>query len=68
MAQNLKLTNNQGDLLLNPSRYRRLIGRFIYLTITRPDITYAMNILSQLMHAPRKPLGCGYPHCEVIKK
>ncbi|XP_057948847.1 uncharacterized mitochondrial protein AtMg00810 isoform X1 [Malania oleifera] len=55
MEMNLKLTNYQGDLLHDPIRYRRLVGQLIYLTITRPDITYSVNILSQFMHAPRKP-------------
>lgn len=55
MEQNLKLTDDQGEVLNNPSRYRRLVGRLIYLTITRPDISYAANILSQFMHQPRKP-------------
>ena len=55
METNLKLTNHQGDLLHDPTRYEKLVGRPIYLTITRPDITYAVNILSQFMHAPRKP-------------
>ncbi|TXG47863.1 hypothetical protein EZV62_027157 [Acer yangbiense] len=69
MEQNLKLTNNQGDLLLNPSRYRRLIVQLIYLPITRPNITYSMNILSQFMYAPRKPYwdaALHSPHCESI--
>ena len=55
MEISLKLTNHQDNLLHNPSRYRRLVGRLIYLTITIPDITYSINILSQFMHAPRKP-------------
>jgi len=54
MEQNTKLSD-EGKLLKDPSMYRRVIGRLIYLTITRPDITYAIHILSILMHAPCKP-------------
>lgn len=49
MEQHLKLTNHDGELLEDPAMYRRLIGRLIYLTITRPDIVYTVQILSQFM-------------------
>jgi Reverse transcriptase (RNA-dependent DNA polymerase) len=55
MEQNLKLNPETRQLLDDASSYRRLIGRLIYLTITRPEITYAVNILSQFMHSPRRP-------------
>ncbi|KAF5475432.1 hypothetical protein F2P56_007237 [Juglans regia] len=55
IEQNLKLNTEDDDLLPDPCTYRRLVGRLIYLTITRLDIAYVINILSQFMHAPRVP-------------
>ena len=34
-------------------RYQRLVGRLIYLTITRPDIAFAVSQISQHMHSPK---------------
>ncbi|XP_043725812.1 uncharacterized mitochondrial protein AtMg00810-like [Telopea speciosissima] len=55
MEQNLKLTDTGGSLLSNMSSYRRLVGRLIYLTVTRPNIAYTVNTLSQFMHQPHQP-------------
>ncbi|KAL4569586.1 hypothetical protein LXL04_025227 [Taraxacum kok-saghyz] len=46
---------DENDVLLSDfTGYQKLIGKLIYLTITRPDISYAIQTLSQFMHAPRK--------------
>ncbi|GFZ17293.1 LMBR1-like membrane protein [Actinidia rufa] len=41
MDPNLKLSTESGELLPDASVYQRLVGRLIYLTNTRPDITFA---------------------------
>nr|XP_016504781.1 PREDICTED: uncharacterized mitochondrial protein AtMg00810-like [Nicotiana tabacum] len=40
-------------LLEDPRPYQRLLGRLLYLTITRPDISFIVQTLSQFMHNPK---------------
>ncbi|KAL2249991.1 UNVERIFIED_CONTAM: Retrovirus-related Pol polyprotein from transposon RE1 [Sesamum indicum] len=47
-----KLSMSTGAALQDPSRYRRLIGRLLYLGFTRPDICYAAQQLSQHLQYP----------------
>ncbi|KAM2088369.1 hypothetical protein ACFX1T_032458 [Malus domestica] len=44
--------NTNGEAMHDVSYYQRLVGKLIYLTITRPDITYAVSLASQFMHSP----------------
>ena len=54
MEQNHTLALAKGPLLADPERYRRLVGRLIYLTSTRPDLVYTVHILAQFMQHPRQ--------------
>jgi hypothetical protein len=55
MEPNLNLMPDEGDFIDNPNTYRRLVSKLIYLTTTRPDISYAISIVSQFMTGPRDP-------------
>jgi hypothetical protein len=44
--------SSDGSLFSDPTLYRSLVGALQYLTITRPDITHAVNSVSQFLHSP----------------
>ncbi|XP_071923252.1 uncharacterized protein [Coffea arabica] len=46
-----KLTK-EGELLEDPGRYRRLVGKLNYLTVTHLDIAYSVSVASQYMCNP----------------
>src|SRR3954466_13824919 len=49
MEQHILLRPDEGSLLPDPTQYRHLVGRLLYLTVTRPDILYIVNTPSQFM-------------------
>jgi hypothetical protein len=55
MEPNAKLHAGEGKNLDDTTMYRQMVGSLIYLTLTRPDITYAVGIASRHMQNPKKP-------------
>ncbi|KAK3028580.1 hypothetical protein RJ639_039271 [Escallonia herrerae] len=54
LEQNHQLALATGHLIDDPERYRRLVGRLIYLCFTRPELSYCVHVLSQFMQQPRE--------------
>ncbi|KAK2975037.1 hypothetical protein RJ640_002466 [Escallonia rubra] len=52
VEEGLKLRIESNQVLVYKGRYQRLIGRLMYLAHTRPDLAYALSIVSQYMHNP----------------
>ncbi|KAA3462041.1 transcription factor TGA4-like isoform X1 [Gossypium australe] len=59
---NLKLEHVEGENVVNVDKFQRLVGRLLYLSHTRPDITFTVSKVSQFMHSP------GQDHFEAIYK
>jgi hypothetical protein len=57
-----KLSAHDGTPFHDPSHYRSLAGALQYLTITRPDIAYAVQQIYLFMHAPTTS------HFQLIKR
>ena len=49
---NTKYRSEEGDLLLDTTVFRQLVGSLNYLTITRPNISFAVQQVSQFMLTP----------------
>jgi len=54
MDPNVKLLQNQGEPYPDQGRYRRLVGKLNYLTMTRPDILFDGSVVtvSQFLNSP----------------
>ncbi|KAM2723556.1 hypothetical protein EV1_026500 [Malus domestica] len=62
MEPNAKMCAHEGKDLEDATMYRQLVGSLIYLTLTRPDISYAVGVMSQYMQNPKKP------HLEAVRR
>ncbi|XP_039142881.1 uncharacterized mitochondrial protein AtMg00810-like [Dioscorea cayenensis subsp. rotundata] len=62
MEPNIKLRAGEGKNLEDPRMYRQLVGSLIYLTLTRPDLAYAVGVASRYMQNPKKP------HLEAVRR
>ncbi|KAM0029839.1 putative RNA-directed DNA polymerase [Helianthus debilis subsp. tardiflorus] len=52
MNANDKLQREDGGAAADEFMFRSLVGGLIYLTHTRPDITFAVGVVSRYMHKP----------------
>jgi len=62
LEQNVKLSADEGDLVEDTTMYICIVGSLIYMTITRPDLSYAIGVVNQFMQTPQKP------HLDVVKR
>ena len=51
MDLNTKLLSNQEEPIYDPQQYKRLAGKLNYLTITRPDISFGVSVVSQFLNS-----------------
>ena len=52
MDQNVVLDDTLSPKFEDTKRYKSLIGKLIYLIVTKPDITFVVSVLSQYIQDP----------------
>lgn len=53
MLEKLKLATDIGEEPVDPTHYRCLVGKLIHLTHSRPDISFAVGVVSRFMMRPQ---------------
>ncbi|KAM2365790.1 hypothetical protein ACFX1X_004563 [Malus domestica] len=54
--------DHESPLLSDSTEYRSLVGGLQYLTWSRPDLSFAVNLVCQFMHQPRES------HLQTVKR
>jgi hypothetical protein len=67
LEQNVKLNVDEGDLMEDTTMYRRIVGNLIYMTITRPDLSFAVGVVSQFMQHHKSHIWMHEAHIEIHK-
>jgi hypothetical protein len=49
-------------ILVDATNYHSIVGALQYITLTRPDLTHAINLICQFMHQP------GASHFQAVKR
>ncbi|KAK3018739.1 hypothetical protein RJ639_003033 [Escallonia herrerae] len=62
MEPNAKMYAHEEKDLEEARMYRQLVGSLIYLTLTRPDISYAVCVMNRYMQNPKKL------HLEAVRR
>lgn len=62
LSSSLALSSTEGTLAADATMFRKVIGKLQYFSFTRPDFSFAVNKLSQFMHAPT------VTHWKAVKK
>ncbi|CAL8106349.1 unnamed protein product [Prunus armeniaca] len=62
LPSDTRLSCTDGDPLSDPSTYRSMVGGLQYLTLSRPDISFAVNQVCQFMHDLRSS------HLQIVKR
>ena len=51
---NAKMCAHEGKDLEDVTMYRQLVSSLIYITQTRPDISFAVGVMNRYMHKPKR--------------
>ena len=62
MEPGAKLSKNDEGVIIDENKYRSLVGSLRYLTCTRPDIAFAVGVISRYMESPKSS------HWKVAKR
>ncbi|KAF5479480.1 hypothetical protein F2P56_000298 [Juglans regia] len=62
MASSTRLSLTDGPEFFDPTLHRSTVGSLQYLSITRPDVAFAVSKVSQFMHAPKTS------HWQAVKR